>query len=145
MRKWGRKKRRKGTKKRGGGGKRKSNDQIHALTRSIERTQKPPRLWPLIFTFDLDLKFKKSYVIICRFCIVPGMMSVVSYFKRYDHFCYIWPSPVHTLVFFPDKTIYGQKLVSVLKCSCVWCIIEALLYFFLQFMDAKSSAFNLNF
>ena len=64
-------------------------------TRSIQRTQTPPRLWPLTLSFDFDLKVKvkNAYVIRCRllYCtLVPGMMSMSVLV------CEIWPL-VHVL------------------------------------------------
>ena len=75
-------------------------------TRSIQRTQTPPSLWPLTLMCDLDLKVKvkNAYDIRCRllYCtLVLGMMSVsVIVYEIWPlvHFCDLWPSPVTFIV-----------------------------------------------
>ena len=46
---------------------------IHLPTRSIQRTQTPPRLWPLTLWCDLDLssRARKLMSLDVAFCIVP--------------------------------------------------------------------------
>ena len=64
-------------------------------SRSIQRTQTPPRLWYLTLTCDIDLilRPKKFLSLDFAFCIVPWNQVWCS-MVRYDHlftFC-LWPS-----------------------------------------------------
>ena len=57
------------------------------ITRSIQRTQTPPRLWPLTLNCDLDLKSRSKRLVIRLLyrTLVPSMMSVSVIV------CEIWP------------------------------------------------------
>ena len=69
-------------------------------TRSIQRTQTPLRLWPLILWCDLSSRSRKLMSLDVVYCIVPWYQVWclwVCYFKRYHHLfilCDLWPSPV---------------------------------------------------
>ena len=53
------------------------NQIVSTLTRSIQRTQKPSRLWPLTLSCDLDLKLRSNWLMSLdvAYCIVPWYHS----------------------------------------------------------------------
>ena len=73
-------------------------------TRSIQRTQTPPRLWSLTLCCDLDLKSRSKRFTRCRllYCtLVPGIMSVsviACDIWPLVHFCYLWSLPVTFII-----------------------------------------------
>ena len=75
------------------------------ITRSIQRTQTPPRLWPFTLWRDLDLSSRPRKLMSwdVAYWIVPWYKVWclwVYYFTRYHHLfilCDIWTSPVKLL------------------------------------------------
>ena len=66
-----------------------SSISIVQKTRSIQRTQTPPRLWPLTLSCDLDLKSrpKRLMSLDVAYCIVPWYQVWCPWVS----FCDIWP------------------------------------------------------
>ena len=83
------------------------------LTRSIQRTQTPPRLWPLTLTCDLDLiaRSRKLMSLDVAYCIVPWYqvrydvcecncmrdMTINSFLVTFD--LHLWPSVYFKVTF----------------------------------------------
>ena len=71
--------------------------QYYTPTRSIQRTQTPPRLWPLTLSCDLDLKSRSNRLMSLdvAYCIVPctrydmSVSVIVCDIWPYVHF--LWP------------------------------------------------------
>ena len=96
-------------------------------TRSIQRTQTPPRLWPLTLSCDLDLESRSKKLCRLLYCtLVPGMMSVsvidrelwpLAHFYDLSFDLRLWPSSSvkDAFIFIIGWTLRCCKLVPSTK------------------------------
>ena len=111
-------------------------------TRSIQRTQTPPRLWPLTLSCDLDLesRLKRFMSLDVDYCIVPWYqydvcecnslrhMTICSFFVIFD--LRLWPSSSIKIIFIfiIRWTLYFCVLVPSTKFASsinfeIWAIV----------------------
>ena len=94
-------------------------------SRSIQRTQTPPRLWHLTSWWDLDLssRSRKLMSLDAAYCIVPWyqVWCLWVYFTRLHHLiilCVLWHSPV-TFSFCLGQWHFNHNMRFMLLNVCI--------------------------